>query len=141
MRSKINKLRKLKFIRYLVVGGSAFVLEMAILYIFKNVLNLGPVQSVAISFWISFVYVFLAQKHVTFKTEETHAHPLHKQTIAYSILVAWNYFFSLITMHIFADHLGVFITRTFAIMVMTLWNFQIYKRIFKTDDKNQENST
>lgn len=132
MMQKIKVLSKHKILRYLVVGGSAFVFEMSVLFILKIVLNFSPIKSVAISFWFGFVFTFLAQKFVTFKTEEAHVHPLHKQTIGYTLLIAWNYLFSIVLVHLLAIHLGVFVTRTIAIIIMMFWNFQIYKILFKT---------
>ena len=57
---------KNRIIRYLVVGVSAYALEMAVLFGLHDGVGLSPVESVAISFWFGLVIAFALQKFITF---------------------------------------------------------------------------
>ena len=118
-------------IRYLIVGGIAFLIEMGALFVLHNVLKLSPVTSVAISFWVGFAVAFILQKMVTFKNYQKSAKALAKQLVFYSILVAWNYIFSLAVVALLSPRFSVFTIRTCTILIVICWNFLIYKFIFK----------
>jgi putative flippase GtrA len=124
-----------QFITYLVVGGSAYLIEMASLYLFKTVFHLSDLASVAISFWVGFVAAFILQKVITFKNRDKTAKGISKQVVIYGILAAWNYLFSLILVEIFSGTTSVFWVRTIAIGIITLWNYAIYRTfIFKVKE-------
>ncbi|MDB5160560.1 MAG: hypothetical protein JWO99_823 [Candidatus Saccharibacteria bacterium] len=121
-----------QFITYLVVGGTSFLIEMASLFIFKEFLHFSDVLSVAISFWIGFVAAFILQKIITFKNHDKAAKVVGKQLVIYGLLAAWNYFFSLGLVAFFSGTASVFVVRTVAIAIITLWNYGIYRAfIFK----------
>lgn len=118
-------------IRYLVVGAVAFVIEMSALFILHNVLKFSSVTSVAISFWVGFAIAFILQKMVTFKNYQKSAKALSKQLVFYTILVSWNYVFSLSVVALLSENFSVYALRTGTIIVIICWNFIIYKLIFK----------
>ena len=122
-----------QFKRYFVVGGFSYICEMLALLIVHDVIGLSSVESVAISFWVGFVIAFVLQKYVTFKNHDHRTHILARQLGIYSLLVAWNYFLSLIVVRLLDKHLSVFIIRTLVIIVIMAWNYFIYKRLFKTN--------
>ena len=123
---------KAKLFRYLIVGGAAYLIEMAALYGLRHGLGLSPLRSVAISFWIGLVIAFLLQKLITFENYDRRAHVLAKQSVIYGVLVAWNYGFSLILVELLDESLSVFIIRTLAIAIVTSWNFFIYVKLFES---------
>jgi putative flippase GtrA len=127
-------MRQKLFIRYLAVGALAYLIEMGSLYGLNHVLGLSPVYSVAISFWVGFIAAFLLQKLVTFKNYEKRAHKVARQIVVYSLLTAWNYGFTLLAVKLLSGVTSVFIIRTGVILVVALWNFAIYKRLFGTAD-------
>ncbi len=121
-----------QFITYLVVGGTSFLIEMASLFIFKQFFHFSDVLSVAISFWIGFAAAFILQKLITFKNHDKAAKVVGKQLVIYGLLAAWNYFFSLGLVAFFSGTESVFVVRTAAIAIITLWNYGIYRTfIFK----------
>lgn len=126
---KINK----NLIRYLVVGGTAYVIEISTLAILKYGVNLSAVRSVAISFWVGLISAFLLQKAVTFKNYERTHKALARQVFLYGLLVAWNYLFTLFIVKLFASSVSVIIVRTVIIALVTCWNFPLYKKIFRTE--------
>lgn len=128
--NKIQELLKNRFVRYVLVGGTAYCIEIVTIYLLHEVLGLSPVQSVAISFWIGFVAVFGLQKFITFQDYQREKKEIAKQLVGYSFLVAWNYAFTLITVTIFSGKISVFVIRTVVIAIMTTWNFVIYRKLF-----------
>ncbi len=127
----INNINKQKLITYLLVGGTSYIIEMGSLYLFNVVFGLPGVVAVSISFWIGFIVAFVLQKLITFKNHEKAKHIVAKQLIAYSILAAWNYVFTLGTVALLSSVISVFIIRTATIGIITMWNFLIYNKIFK----------
>lgn len=119
-----------KLVRYLLVGGTSFVVEISSLYVLHHVAHLSPTISVAISFWIGFIVAFVLQKTVTFRNKDTKAKDLSAQLLLYSMLVLFNYVFSLSMVYAFSDIAPVIAIRTFTIIAITAWNFILYGKIF-----------
>lgn len=117
-------------VRYVIVGGSAYMLEMAVLYLLRNQLGLSSVVSVGISFWVGFVVAFTLQKMITFKNYDRKLQTVGKQLAGYVLLVGWNYLFTLMVTTILAKHLSVFVIRSTVIAITTFWNYLFYKRLF-----------
>ena len=120
-----------RFIRYLIVGGSAYLIEMISLYLLHHGLGLSPIKSVAISFWIGFVTAFILQKLITFQNYEKRVHIVVSQVVVYSLLVAFNYVLTLLAVKIFAGSTSVFIIRTCVIIITVPINYIVYKLLFK----------
>jgi len=119
------------FVRYLLVGGTGYIVEMGALYVLHYVCNLSSFASAAVSFWIGFVVAFVLQKLVTFKNFERRPETVARQILFYSLLTGWNYLFTLVLVKLFAGHTSVLVVRTVAIAIITLWNFVVYKRFFQ----------
>jgi putative flippase GtrA len=117
--------------RYLVVGGLAYVVEISALYLLNHIAGLSPLSSVAISFWIGFFVAFVLQKFITFGNHDKRAHILARQLGLYSLLVGWNYLFTLLLVKLLVGTISVFIVRTIAILIITSWNYGVYKFLFK----------
>ncbi len=130
----INKSRLAK---YIVVGATAYAAEMSSLYGLIHAGHLSPLRAVAVSFWVGFVIAFVLQKLVTFQNYEKHSAAIGKQIILYSLLVAWNYGFTILSVKALSGHGSVFVIRTFVILVVTGWNYLLYQSIFK--DRSQIN--
>ena len=132
---------KNRLLRYLVVGGTAYVLEMAVLFGLHDGIGLSPVKSVAISFWFGLVIAFVMQKFITFENHEKRIHMLGLQLAIYSCLVAFNYLVTILATKYFSPRFSVFEIRTAVIVLATIWNYIVYNRwLFKTKslelDKN-----
>lgn len=127
----MHNLRSNKLARYIVVGGVAYLIEMAALYGLRVLAHLDSVTAVAISFWVGFVAAFLLQKYVTFQHKDARPKVLARQLGWYSLLVAWNYVFTLAVAHYFASVASIFVLRTVVILIVTTWNFAVYRWVFK----------
>ncbi|HEY5153037.1 MAG TPA: GtrA family protein [Candidatus Saccharimonadales bacterium] len=121
--------------RYLVIGGGVYVLELLVIVIAQH-LGASAVLSVGLSFWIGLVVSFALQKLVTFGDKRMHRRVLLPQILAFSLLVLFNFGFTLLVTKLLSPALPAVLTRTLALGVTTIWNFYLYKtRIFKTADE------
>jgi putative flippase GtrA len=119
-----------KLIRYVIVGGTAYLIEMATLFGLKDGAKFSSIKSVAISYWVGLVVAFLLQKIVTFKNHDRRVHILAKQIVIYALLVVFNYLVTLIAVKLLTPRISVFVVRTAVIALGTIWNYFIYGLIF-----------
>ena len=116
--------------RYLLVGGTVYVLELIVIVVASH-LGAKPVLAVALSFWIGLCVSFVLQKVFTFGDRRTHHKILIPQVVAVSLLVLWNFGFTILVTRLLTS-LNPTITRTIALLITTIWNFYLYQtRIFK----------
>ena len=116
--------------RYLIVGGTVYVLELIVIVVASHV-GAKPVLAVALSFWIGLCVSFVLQKVFTFGDRRTHHKILIPQVVAVSLLVLWNFGFTILVTRLLTS-LNPTITRTIALLITTIWNFYLYQtRIFK----------
>jgi len=121
-------------IRYLIVGGSVYVLELIIIAIAMHAGAAAP-MAVAISFIIGTIVSFGLQKFVTFGDKRTHHKVVLAQALAVGLLVVWNFAFSVALTALLQHALPAVVIRTGALAITTIWNFYLYKtRIFKGAD-------
>jgi len=131
---KIRKLLARQGYRYLLIGGSVYLLELTVIFVAQQ-LGASAVVAVSLSFWIGLCVSFLLQKLVTFGDKRTHRKLLIPQLAAFSLLVLFNFFFTISVAKVLSDTLPATVTRTIALAMTTTWNFYLYKtRIFKTDE-------
>jgi len=128
----VMKLLKSPLIRYLAVGVSAYIFEMLTLYTLKHS-GFDSVHAVAISFWAGLIVAFVLQKFIAFKDRRRHHKVILKQASIYLALVFVNYSFTLITVHSFKSIADVYVIRTVVIAITTVWNFAVYRIIFKNN--------
>jgi putative flippase GtrA len=120
------------FGRYLVIGGSVYVFELAVILL-AQWLGANPVLAVGLSFWLGLIVSFTLQKFVTFGDKRTHHRILIPQMVAVALLVLFNFCFTLVVAALLKHLLPAVFTRTLALAVTTIWNFYLYKtRIFNT---------
>jgi putative flippase GtrA len=127
----IQKLAQHQIIRYLFIGGLSFVIEISILFTLNQLLHVPPTISVAISFWVGFIVAYILQKLITFQNKEKSKRALAKQLAGYTLLVLWNYGFTLLVVELFQNNISVVVLRTIVIVITTIWNYALYKILFK----------
>jgi putative flippase GtrA len=117
-------------IRYIIVGGSVYVLELAIIVL---VTHLGgrPTIAVTYSFFIGLIVSFMLQKLFTFGDKRTNHKIIFMQIMAVSLLVLFNYGFTICMTWLLQDVIPVAAIRTITLIITTVWNFYLYRtRIF-----------
>lgn len=134
MLTLIRTLLKKPFYRYLIIGGSVYLLEIAVILVAQHQ-GASSVVAVGIAFWVGLVVSFLLQKLVTFSDKRVHHKILIPQVLAFSALVLFNFGFTILVTKLLASVMPAAITRTLALGITTIWNFYLYKtKIFKTDE-------
>jgi len=118
-------------VRYLLVGGSVYVFELAVILI-AQYQGAGPVAAVAWSYVLGTAVSFVLQKLVTFGDKRMHHKILLTQLIATCALVIFNFGFTLLVTKLLAPVLPAVVSRTIALLITTLWNFYLYRtKIFR----------
>jgi putative flippase GtrA len=120
------------FGRYLVIGGSVYLFELIVIFVAQQA-GSSAVVAVGVSFWLGLIVSFLLTKFVTFRDRRTHRKVLVPQILAVSLLVLFNFGFTLLVTRLLSHVLPAVVCRTVALGITTIWNFYLYRtRIFKT---------
>jgi putative flippase GtrA len=127
MTSTLAELRERPGVRYVVVGGSTYILELMVIVVAAR-LGASPLVAVAVSFWIGLLLSFTLQKLVTFGDNRTHHRVLLPQIATFTLLVLFNFGFTLLVTKALQHVLPTVVIRTLAIGITTMWNFYLYKR-------------
>lgn len=118
-------------VRYVIVGSSVYVIEIACIYMFQRLTNNG-ILAVAGSFWVGLVASFILQKSITFKDKRIQKGVVASQFLATASLVVFNFMFTVGFVKLFGGFGPVYIVRTVALGLTTIWNFYLYRtKIFK----------
>ena len=114
-----------QFFRYVIVGITGTLLDIATLFVFKEYVHLTPVFSVVLNQIIMLVYIYVLNKYWTFKSEGNIGLEMVRLYIVfglnYGIAIAWMWFGH--------DILGAqyLLVRIANIACSTLWNFILYR--------------
>ncbi len=137
MLAKLFVLLEKPGVRYLLVGGSVYVFELAIIIMAQH-LGAGAVIAVAWSYILGTLVSFLLQKLVTFRDRRMHHKILIPQLIAASLLVLFNFGFTLLVAKLLTHITPAVVSRTLALLTTTLWNFYLYRtKIFENSAEDQ----
>jgi len=122
--------------RYVVVGGSVYVFELAAIVV-AQAWGASSVWAVALSYWLGTLVSFGLQKFVTFGDKRLHHKILIPQFIATCLLVLFNFGFTVLVTKLLSPPLPAMGSRTIALGITVIWNFYLYKtKIFKTPNDN-----
>ena len=123
------------FIRYLLVGGTTFVLSFGLLKVLHGNLGLSVATSTFTAYIISFIYNFTLNRWWTFSAADTKN--LHKHIIPYSLLFIFNLTYSVLMEHYLSQHVNYLIAYPFVIVTQTIWTYYIYKNVIFTKSKGE----
>ena len=119
--------------RYIFIGGTVYILELLVIVVAQKA-GASSVLAVGLSFWVGLIASFGLQKIVTFSDTRMHHRVLLPQIVVFSLLVLWNFGFTLLVAKLLADSMPAVVVRTIALAITTTWNFYLYKtRIFKQE--------
>lgn len=134
---RIKELLKRPGMRYLIVGGSVYVLELVVIIVAQN-MGATATEAVTLSFLIGLVVSFLLQKLFTFGDKRLHHKIVIPQVVAVTLLVLFNLGFTVLVTRLLQNVWSPVVTRTLALAITTIWNFYLYKtRIFNQHQKEQ----
>ena len=114
-----------RFVRYLFVGGTTFLIDFGILYFLKNNLQTTITFSTSVAYWISISYNFLLNRYWTFEAREKE--DLKRHITIYMFLLIGNYFFTLIFVAIISNYIYFLFTKALAVAIQMTWTYYIYR--------------
>lgn len=128
MLKKIFKLgfeNRYQILKYLITGGSGFVLDMSTLWLLKEKFGLRPTEAVVVNQIFMVVYLFLFYKFWAFRARGI----THKQLVKFICVLAWDYVFAVLMMAWGSEFLLInyLLVRVLTIGITTLWNYPLYK--------------
>lgn len=114
-----------KVFRYLFVGGSAFILDFSIIWLLHEIFQFELWISTIIAGCVAFIFTYTLQKNFAFKSNS----PTISSLFLYIMLVLFNMIATVIIVQI-GNNLGSWeIGRTFAAIIIPVWNYFIYNRL------------
>jgi putative flippase GtrA len=113
-------------VRYLVIGVSAFLVELVILFS-AQAAGVPGTLAVAISFIVGTAISFLLQKVIAFKDRRFHKKIVFSQALLYVVLVVFNFAFTVLAVWLLERYFPVALIRTVALATTVIWNYYLYK--------------
>ncbi|ALJ19395.1 GtrA family protein [Microbacterium sp. No. 7] len=111
-------------VRYLVVGGVAFLFDLLLLWIAHEVLRIPLAIASAIAFLASFVVTYTLQRVVAFASDARVA----PSVVRYAVLVGFNTVATAgIVWGVDALGAGWVVGKVLAVVATTVWNYFIYR--------------
>jgi putative flippase GtrA len=129
-KKKVGFFYKQSFLRYLFVGVSTIVLDVAILAFLKEILNFKLEIAASISYWLSIAYNFTMNRWWTFSAQE--AKSVAEHAVLYISLLIFNYFYTIVAVRFLSSYIHYSLAKVIIILAATTWTYPLYKRfIFK----------
>lgn len=122
-----------RFIRYLVVGGSTFLIDFSLLYTLYGNIHTTITFATSAAYWVSIVYNFTLNRYWTFDTREKEN--LKRHITTYMFLLVGNYFFTVIFVAIFSSFMYFIVAKILAVAIQMTWTYVIYKNFIFVKSK------
>lgn len=129
-----------KIIKYLIVGGMAFVTEYLIfllliqVFLFPNALTVAQ----TVSFVAGLLISFFGNKIITFKDSEyRYKHTSASQFLKYLVLAGINLMLTNVFLYVLTNEFGLvpLVAKVAVMLAVVAWNFLIFQKfIFKVSD-------
>lgn len=113
-------------VRYVLVGGSTFALDFALLVFLKQEAGLSLPVSTSIAYWVAIIYNFILNRLWTFSVSDREN--LHRHLMNYLVLLGFNYLFTVIFVSLLGRHIYFGAAKALAVIIQTTWTYHIYKR-------------
>lgn len=125
------------FVRYLIVGGSTFVIDFGTLVFLHGVLGFGIAASTSVAYWLSITYNFVLNRYWTFDAREKQS--LQRHITTYFLLLVVNYLFVVTFVSFMSDHINYIYAKAIAVIIQMAWTYPVYKKyIFITKAKAEK---
>ncbi len=125
-------------IRYIIVGGSSFLIYFVIIVVLHGQQNIKLTVATTIAYWTSVIWNFSLNRWWTFSAAETKS--LHKHAAAYLLLLGFNYGFNLIFINTVSGFINYRVAAIAAVGIQTSWTYYTYKNIIfnGSSDKSED---
>lgn len=121
-------------VKYVLVGGSTFSIDLGLLYIMHGLLGLNIAASASFAYWISISYNFVLNRHWTFSSSEKKS--LLKHLTLYFVLLVFNFLFTVTFVAILSEHFNYIFVKIAAVLLQTSWTFLVYKKMIFTEQRS-----
>ncbi len=124
----LSILERYVVLRYLIVGGSAGVSDLAVLYVLHDVLGIHYLIAAIFAFLVAFLISFIFHKFWTFKS---HQEDTHWQVILYFGNSLFGLCMNTLLMYVFVDrlHVGVIVSQIIVGLMVACFTFFISRNI------------
>lgn len=113
-----------QMVKYLMVGGSAFVLDFGLLWLLKSGLGAPAWLAAVVAFAVSTAWSFFLQRRYTFSGDMHVGH----SAVRYGILLAVNMVLTAGIVELFDRVFDLYLVgKVVSTALTTLWNFPIMK--------------
>jgi putative flippase GtrA len=113
-------------VRYLLVGGTTFVIDFSLLVTLHGHFKLNLGASTSVAYWISIMYNFTLNRYWTFDVREKESLARHITT--YFVLLVFNYLFTVTFVSILGTHINYIIAKALAVAIQMTWTYPVYKK-------------
>jgi putative flippase GtrA len=112
-------------VRYILVGGSTFVLDLGLLILLKEKAGFSLALATSIAYWVAIIYNFILNRYWTFSVSEREN--LHRHILNYLVLLGFNYLFTVLFVSIVGRHIYFGLAKAIAVIIQTTWTYFVYK--------------
>ena len=134
---RIKALSQRTLIRYVFVGGLAFITDAGTLWLCHGVFDLAIWLSTTIAFAAAFFVNFTLNRVLTFAEQGARDGAVHVQTVKFTILVAINFFVTQAIMNGLTSksvNVNYLVAKVASTAFITIYNFYIYRHwVFGSD--------
>lgn len=115
------------FFRYLFVGVTTIVVDVAVLTFCKEILDIKLEVATSISYWLSIAYNFSMNRWWTFSAQETKS--LSEHAVFYGMLLFINYIYTVLFVSILSRFMYYGFAKIIVIAVAVSWTYPLYKYV------------
>lgn len=133
IRTTVTFLYRHHFVRYLIVGGTTFVIDFGTLILLHGKLGFGIAASTSVAYWLSIAYNFILNRYWTFDVWEKDS--LQRHLTTYLFLLIINYFFVVTFVSFASDHINYLYAKAIAVIIQMIWTYPVYKYFIFTAKK------
>lgn len=105
--------------RFLICGGTGFVLDLSTLTLFVEKAHIDPRMAVILSSCVGAIFVFIANKLFTFKNRE----PAGRQFLRFVLVYGLSIVLNAILSNVFLFFMPYLLAKSAAIGLGTIWNY------------------
>jgi len=118
------------FIRYLLIGGTTFIIDFGLLYTLKTRVHTSLVVATSVGYWVSILYNFTMNRWWSFSAAEKNS--LHRHALTYGVLLAFNFLFTIIFVGLVSKVMYFGFAKVIAVLIQMSWTYLIYKNYIFT---------
>jgi putative flippase GtrA len=117
-------------VRYLVVGGSTFAIDLGLLVLLHGFEGVWLPLATAAAYCVAITYNFCLNRWWTFSASEKKS--LHEHIIPYGVLLGFNFLFTVLFVSLVSHFINYAVAKVLAVAIQTSWTYFCYKHFVFT---------